>query len=765
MKKGKLVGKIFGIALLFVMIGAMLGGIGLASPSLDDSVHQLPVTSEMHVSFADQSAPLGVVGSTSSCTAKFSKGDTVVVDASPDPCLNVRSGPGTGYTSYKCESNGAVGVILDANPIPANGWCWVEVRYCDGIQGYSVQEGLKDKYITPSTKFSIGDTIRVTPSVGVKYRSEPPELNELGAVSQGTEGKILAGPKYGAVKDVSGCYWFWKVDYGGGRVGWSAEDYLEKVTPCPYSCWDRGALSGNELAALVRSHFPYPDCLGGTQTGESKRVTAYAVARAESTRPGESGANPSACGDIDNPAPGHMSIGLWQINTYWHTPPRGNYDRCKLFEPDYNANAAREISNNGNNWNPWSAWKNGNYEQYLTEARRHFYPKVTSLSVSQTSINLGDAVRIYYSVSDDVGLDRVELWRAVDVNGDGQPDWPSNPQDTKPASGQSASGYFNDSSHPSADTYWYGIHVVDNSGAPEAWNDERNSRTGGSPGVFGPKKVEVIKIQYTLTTSVSPSGSGSVDPSGGTFDAGTVVTLTANPASGWQFDHWSGTDNNAINPTTVTMNSNKSVTAYFEEIPAEVTVVMVSPPSQEVTCGDSFSVNVTVDPKVAIAGVQFDLSFDSSLITAVSVEEGNLLNQNGASTYFSPGTIDNGAGTITGVAGTITASGETVSSPGTFAVINFTAKDIQGTSTLDLSNVIVGDINGDPMPIAVNDGNVTTSRTGDVNNDDHVNVLDMILIGQHWGETGSPGWILQDVKKDGVINVLDMIIIGQHWTG
>jgi hypothetical protein len=52
-----------------------------------------------------------------------------------------------------------------------------------------------------------------------------------------------------------------------------------------------------------------------------------------------------------------------------------------------------------------------------------------------------------------------------------------------------------------------------------------------------------------------------------------------------------------------------------------------------------------------------------------------------------------------------------------------------------------------------------------VNNDDHVNVLDMVLVGQHWGEIGPPLWIPEDANQDGVINVLDMIIIGQHWTG
>jgi outer membrane protein assembly factor BamB len=53
----------------------------------------------------------------------------------------------------------------------------------------------------------------------------------------------------------------------------------------------------------------------------------------------------------------------------------------------------------------------------------------------------------------------------------------------------------------------------------------------------------------------------------------------------------------------------------------------------------------------------------------------------------------------------------------------------------------------------------------DVNKDGQVNVLDMIGVGQKFGQTGTPGWIREDVNKDGEINVLDMILIGQHWTG
>jgi len=41
----------------------------------------------------------------------------------------------------------------------------------------------------------------------------------------------------------------------------------------------------------------------------------------------------------------------------------------------------------------------------------------------------------------------------------------------------------------------------------------------------------------------------------------------------------------------------------------------------------------------------------------------------------------------------------------------------------------------------------------------------MIRVGQHWGETGTPHWVREDVNRDGSVNVLDMILIGQHWTG
>jgi hypothetical protein len=71
-------------------------------------------------------------------------------------------------------------------------------------------------------------------------------------------------------------------------------------------------------------------------------------------------------------------------------------------------------------------------------------------------------------------------------------------------------------------------------------------------------------MTYDLTISVN--GQGTTNPSAGIYeyDSGAVVTISASPASSWEFDHWSG-DASGTSPTIViTMDSDKNVTAYFE---------------------------------------------------------------------------------------------------------------------------------------------------------------------------------------------------------
>lgn len=74
-------------------------------------------------------------------------------------------------------------------------------------------------------------------------------------------------------------------------------------------------------------------------------------------------------------------------------------------------------------------------------------------------------------------------------------------------------------------------------------------------------------VTYTLTTNVSPAGAGSITPPGGEYDSGMTVTLIATAASGYNFDYWSGSAAGNFPNTTITLDSDKNVTAHFKAIP------------------------------------------------------------------------------------------------------------------------------------------------------------------------------------------------------
>jgi hypothetical protein len=136
---------------------------------------------------------------------------------------------------------------------------------------------------------------------------------------------------------------------------------------------------------------------------------------------------------------------------------------------------------------------------------------------------------------------------------------------------------------------------------------------------------------------------------------------------------------------------------------AEATTVSIATPSQSIDPGQQFTVSISVVPGTAIAGMQFDLSFDPSLVTVESVKEGDLLGQGGASTFFNSGKIDNQAGTVAGVFGAITSPGESVSTQGAFATITLTAKTQGESWPLSLSDVIVGDMDGNSVSVSLDD--------------------------------------------------------------
>lgn len=103
--------------------------------------------------------------------------------------------------------------------------------------------------------------------------------------------------------------------------------------------------------------------------------------------------------------------------------------------------------------------------------------------------------------------------------------------------------------------------------------------SGSASGTLNPLSVTVTSnmsivanftaapTSYLLTTSTTGSGTISRSPDNTTYPAGTIVTLTATPATGYQFVSWSGDIAGTSHPATILMDNNHHIIANFELIP------------------------------------------------------------------------------------------------------------------------------------------------------------------------------------------------------
>jgi uncharacterized repeat protein (TIGR02543 family) len=69
---------------------------------------------------------------------------------------------------------------------------------------------------------------------------------------------------------------------------------------------------------------------------------------------------------------------------------------------------------------------------------------------------------------------------------------------------------------------------------------------------------------YTITVSSSPPEGGTTT-GGGTYNSGVRAPLTAVPNAGYTFTGWSGDATGTDNPLSVTVDSDKDITANFKK--------------------------------------------------------------------------------------------------------------------------------------------------------------------------------------------------------
>lgn len=106
----------------------------------------------------------------------------------------------------------------------------------------------------------------------------------------------------------------------------------------------------------------------------------------------ESGGNPKAIGDENNPTPGSKSVGLFQIN---YSPARDSKvtyrDPVSNLDPLQNARSAFIISNGGKNFGPWTTWKNGDYKKFFNSAMRNVPDSAVPITEKSEGFDWGAA--------------------------------------------------------------------------------------------------------------------------------------------------------------------------------------------------------------------------------------------------------------------------------------------------------------------------------------------------------------------------------------
>jgi uncharacterized repeat protein (TIGR02543 family) len=137
--------------------------------------------------------------------------------------------------------------------------------------------------------------------------------------------------------------------------------------------------------------------------------------------------------------------------------------------------------------------------------------------------------------------------------------------------------------------------------------------------------------EYSLTTDVNPNNAGSVDPSGGTYQEGSQVTVEALPNEGWQFDEWTGDLQSTSNPLSFTIDSNTDLTANFTKATHKMTTTAdpseggsVTPSSGTYEHGTDVTIEATSNKGWEFAGWSGDLQSNDNPLTFTLNEDTDL---------------------------------------------------------------------------------------------------------------------------------------------
>ena len=186
-------------------------------------------------------------------------------------------------------------------------------------------------------------------------------------------------------------------------------------------------------------------------------------------------------------------------------------------------------------------------------------------------------------------------------------------------------------------------------------------------------------------------------------------------------------------------------------VPASIATVQLMPQTVESPeIGEELTFSVNITDGANVSGYQTTVSYDTTALRYVKSAIGDYL-PSGAF-FITPVSVGN---TVTLAASALI--GES-NGDGTLATITFEVVAVKA-STLSLSNVLLTDgasVSTSPQIEAAEITEPPPNLPEDVNGDGVVNVLDLIFVALHYGQTLIDR---ADVNADGVVNIDDLILV------